>query len=306
VVDARATRLEKHGDATTILTDDGRSHRVRMVVDASGGGSPFVQRVHDRPPAYQTAYGLLLDAPTHGFDPQRMVFMDFRTARRDAPDPPSFLYALPLPDGRLFLEETSLASRPAVSSDLLRLRLESRMQQLGLERCGRLAEEHCSIPMGLGLPTRAQSVVPFGAAASMVHPASGYLMAHVMRKSEPLSESILAGLEQGGATRALAAGNEVVWPSFQRRTWEIYTLGLEALVAMNSEQTTRFFDSFFQLSIEEWYGFLGGTLAPMQLGRIMVRLFGVLPASLRWKLLETSLSTGAAPIARTLLQPGIR
>ena len=306
VVDARAARLEHDRDGTTVRTHGGASHRVRALVDASGGRSGFVRRVHQKPAAFQTAYGLMLYAPGHRFDPSRMVFMDFRSAVGAGPEPASFLYALPLSNGRLFVEETSLASRPAVPMGLLRRRLEARLRTMGLDHCRRLSEEHCSIPMGLGLPARTQDLVPFGASASMVHPASGYLIAHVLRKAGPVATAILEGLEAGGAKAALESGNEALWPNPQRRSWEVYALGLEALVAMNAAQTTRFFDSFFQLSVADWSGFLSGTLPPMKLGRIMTRLFGVLPSALRWKLLQTSLSTGAAPIARTLLQPGLR
>ena len=306
VVPRSAIRLSHRPGSTTVHTEDGAEHHVQIVVDATGARTPFVRRVHSRPPAFQTAYGLLLDAPGHGFDPARMVLMDFRPVSNAEKEPPSFLYVLPLSGGRLFVEETSLARRPAMSMDLLRARLEARLKSLGLARSTRLGQEHCSIAMGLGLPAPVQSLVPFGAAASMVHPASGYLISHVLRKAAPVAESILNGLDSGGADAALAAGNATLWPRAHRRVWEIYGFGLEALVGMNASETNRFFDSFFQLSPDDWSGFLGGRLAPSRLGAVMTNLFRGLPPSVRWHLVRTGLLTGVAPLARSVLQPGLR
>ena len=224
VVPRSAIRLSHRPGSTTVHTEDGAEHHVQIVVDATGARTPFVRRVHSRPPAFQTAYGLLLDAPGHGFDPARMVLMDSRPVSNAEKEPPSFLYVLPLSGGRLFVEETSLARRPAMSMDLLRARLEARLKSLGLARSTRLGQEHCSIAMGLGLPAPVQSLVPFGAAASMVHPASGYLISHVLRKAAPVAESILNGLDSGGADAALAAGNATLWPRAHRRVWEIFWL----------------------------------------------------------------------------------
>jgi lycopene beta-cyclase len=181
VIPRRASHLDHRVGETRIHVEDGSTHRARLVVDASGATTRFVRRVHRRAPAFQTAYGLMLRAPDHGFDPGQMTLMDFRPASTHATEPPSFLYALPLSGGRLFLEETSLARRPAVRLEVLRARLQVRLESLGLEHAERIGEELCSIPMGLGLPAHGQPLVPFGAAASMVHPASGYLISRICR-----------------------------------------------------------------------------------------------------------------------------
>jgi len=306
VVPQRATRLDHRIGETSIRTSDGATHRARLVVDASGAMTRFVRRVHRRAPAFQTAYGLMLHAPGHGFDPLQMVLMDFRPASSDATEPPSFLYAMPLGDGRLFLEETSLARRPPVRLEVLRARLQVRLASLGLERAERIGEEHCSIPMGLGLPALGQPLIPFGAAASMVHPASGYLISQILRKADLVATSILEGLDSGGTDAALTSGNANVWPRAQRTVWELYGFGLEALVDMNATAISRFFDSFFQLPLEAWSGFLAGTLAPTELGAVMTRLFRDLPASVRWHLVRRGLSGGAAPLARSVLQSGLK
>jgi lycopene beta-cyclase len=305
VIPRRARDLDHRVGETWIHVDDGSTHRARVVVDASGATTRFVRRVHHQAPAFQTAYGLVLHAPDHGFDPLQMTLMDFRPASSDATEPPSFLYAMPLGEGRLFLEETSLARRPAVRLEVLRARLQVRLESLGLERAERMGEERCSIPMGLGLPAPGQPLVPFGAAASMVHPASGYLISQIFRKADPVAKSIVEGLDSGGTDAAIASGNATLWPRAQRIVWELYGFGLEALVDMNATAITRFFDSFFELPLEAWSGFLAGTLRPSELGVVMTRLFRSLPSSVRWHLVRRSLSGGAAPLARSFLQSGL-
>jgi lycopene beta-cyclase len=304
VIPERAAALEHDCEGTRVRIHGGASERVRVLIDASGARSPFVQRVHRRPPAHQIAYGVVLHAPDHHFDLDRVTLMDFRPAAA-AGEPPSFLYVLPLSADRLFLEETSLAHRPGASVAVLRTRLEARLASLGLDRSPRTGEERCSIPMGLGLPVQGQPLVPFGAAAAMVHPATGYSIAHALRKAEPVADAIVAALGEGGVELARAAGNAAVWSRSQRATWELYAFGLEALVSMDAAETSRFFDAFFRMPISSWAGYLAGTLHPSELGAVMTRLFRSLPASVRWRLVRAGISAGAAPLARTVLQTGM-
>jgi lycopene beta-cyclase len=302
VVPEKVERVTHEDDGSVIHTDGGATIRARVVVDASGARSPFVRRVHGRPPAFQIAYGLWLDAPGHPFDPGQAVLMDFRPASAAACEPPSFLYVLPVSERRLFIEETSLAHRPAVSIELLQARLLARLHALGLESAPRLGVERCSIPMGLGLPARGQALVPYGAAASMVHPASGYSIAHALRKAEPVAQAIVGGLSSADVDTAIAAGNAALWPRADRKCWELYTFGLESLVDLNAPETFAFFDRFFNLDDADWSGLLSGTIAPSRLGAVMTRVFASLPATVQWQLIRTTVSSGVAPLARTFLQ----
>ena len=305
VVSAHAIGIEETPGAALVHTEDGGVERARVVVDASGARSSFVARVHKRPSAYQMAYGLLLHAPGHGFSPSCATLMDFRPAASDAAEPPSFLYMLPFSDERVFVEETSLARRPAVSFELLGARLERRLSNLGLERAERIGVERCAIPMGLALPARGQPLIPFGAAASMVHPASGYSIAHALWKAPIVAAAIVEALQSEGPTQAIAAGNAAVWPHAQRSAWELYTFGLETLLSMGGVETGRFFSEFFELPTDAWSGYLSGQLPPAELVAVMTRLFRRLPAPIRWHLVRTGMSAGAAPLARTVLQAGL-
>ena len=218
-VDGAATALEHDAEQTLVRLRDGKTIRARVVIDASGARSRFVRRSHARVPALQVAYGALIHAPGHPFDPAEAVLMDFRPASPRLGDPPSFLYALPLDQDRVFLEETSLAHRPGVDIAKLRARLETRLAALGLQDCEVLAEEHCVIPMGLGLPLPRQDVLPFGAAASMVHPASGYLMSQIARKAEPVALALVEALETGGRQAAIDTAMSTLWPRDRRKIW---------------------------------------------------------------------------------------
>jgi lycopene beta-cyclase len=299
-----ATQLDHDAEQTIVRLHDGSTLRARVVIDASGARSRFVLRNHVRVPALQVAYGALIQAPAHPLDQSAAVLMNFRPASPRLGDPPSFLYALPLDRDRVFLEETSLAHRPGVEVAKLRARLETRLAALGLQDCKVLAEEHCFIPMGLGLPLPRQRVLPFGAAASMVHPASGYLMSQIARNVEPVALTLVDTLETAGPQAAIDAAMSTLWPRDRRKSWELYGFGLESLVGMSTAETARFFDAFFRLPTEAWSGYLAGTLSPSALGAVMTRLFRSLPFSLRWRLLRTSVSSGVAPLARSLLHPG--
>ena len=46
---------------------------------------------------------------------------------------PTFLYAMPFSDTRLFLEETSLVARPAVPFEELKQRLDARLAHYGIK-----------------------------------------------------------------------------------------------------------------------------------------------------------------------------
>ena len=46
---------------------------------------------------------------------------------------PTFLYAMPFSDTRLFLEETSLVARPAVPFEELKRRLDARLDHYGIK-----------------------------------------------------------------------------------------------------------------------------------------------------------------------------
>jgi len=113
------------------------------------------------------------------YDPSLMVFMDYRDCFQEKfshseQENPTFLYAMPMSSTRVFFEETCLASKDAMPFDVLKKRLMYRLDAMGVRILKVHEEEWSYIPVGGSLPNTDQKNLAFGAAASMVHPATGY------------------------------------------------------------------------------------------------------------------------------------
>ena len=94
-VDARARAVEHHGRGSRATFDDASQLDALCVVDATGYRSRFVERADRRRPAFQSAYGELIDVESHPYPPGTMALMDYRPIP-GAEDAPTFLYAMPL------------------------------------------------------------------------------------------------------------------------------------------------------------------------------------------------------------------
>ena len=117
-------------------------------------------------------------------------FMDF-----SGPENGTFLYALPVSDAELFVEETSLVTAESPDWTVLERRLRDRLNRLGL--VGELdVHERCVIPMDASLPDFATEGISFGAAAAMVHPATGYQLGASLSLAAPFAEALTATLER--------------------------------------------------------------------------------------------------------------
>jgi Lycopene cyclase protein len=81
------------------------------------------------------------EVESHPFENDTMLFMDWRNshtkkypAMLDANNElPTFLYAMPFSDNRVFLEETSLVARPGVPFADLKERLYARLNHMGIK-----------------------------------------------------------------------------------------------------------------------------------------------------------------------------
>ena len=286
--------------ATLRLQDDTEIHAA-VAVDATGGATPFVQRVSDASPAWQVAYGQLVEVESHPWFAGEMVLMDWRGLPGDAPnDVPTFLYALPLGKNLLFVEETSLAARPGVALPTLQSRLQRRLMHRGIRVVRVLREERCRIPMGLPLPRRDQRLLAFGAAAGKVHPATGYQVARSFTEAPAVAEALAAGL-QSGPTRASELGWQAIWPREALVQWELYSFGSNFLCTLGAAETRAFFDAFFDLETPVWRGYLSGTLGVAGLAHAMGQVFSNLSAPLRWELMRAGARTAPAPMLRAAL-----
>lgn len=289
---AEASAIAHDREGSTVTARDGRQWRARLVIDASGHQPVFVQRPDEGPVAGQAAYGIVGTFSAPPVQPGQFVLMDYRsdhlTAEERLEGPPTFLYAMDLGGGRFFVEETSLALAPPVPYAVLRQRLERRLAHVGVRVHSVDHEEFCLFPMNLPLPDLRQQVVGFGGAASLVHPASGYMVGSLLRRAPALAQAIADGLADPTLDAPALARKawQALWPLELRRKHALYRFGLEKLMRYPEDQLRLFFSTFFSLPTVQWYGFLTNTLSLPQLVAAMLRLFALAPWSVRWGLMQ--------------------
>jgi lycopene beta-cyclase len=281
---------------SVLLVDESRI-RCRLIVDATGGIAHVEAR--GRGPAWQTAAGVVLAEPPEG-DLGIPTLMDLRPSVGDvgnARTGSTFAYSLPVVDGWL-VEETVLAARPAVEPPFDRL-----AARLGRSRdallAGAVRTEIVKIPMGGRIPDRRRPIVNFGASAGYIHPATGFSVAASLRATSRVADAIGEALD---SAHDLAADArlvwDAVWPAGARRTRVLHDYGLERIIRFDDEQRREFFDRFFELSVDEWAGYLRIDTPPAVVSRTMRRLF----RSAGWPMRRRLASGNPLPLVR-LLRP---
>ncbi|MBE9138574.1 lycopene cyclase family protein [Nodosilinea sp. LEGE 07088] len=293
----KAAHIEHCATHSQVTTEARETLTARLVVDATGHRSAFVQRSPAPALAFQAAYGIVGRFSTPPIRPQQMVLMDYRDdhltpAQRQ--EPPTFLYAMDLGDGVYFVEETSLAHHPAISMAVLETRLHQRLRYRGVDIKETHHTERCLFPMNQPLPDLNQRVIGFGGAASMVHPASGYMLGALLRRGPGLAKAIAIALNAPHATPTLVASHawNALWPPDRVRKHYLYLFGLENLMDFDSPQLHQFFAAFFALPTDDWAGFLADGLALPDVVQAMIGLFGRAPNPVRWGLMRSVFSHG--------------
>lgn len=286
-----AAELSHDERTSQVTTRDGDVLTARLVIDTTGHDPVFVRRPVLGPVAAQAAYGIVGTFSADPVPPGQFVLMDYRSdhlSEQERLAPPTFLYAMDLGGGRFFVEETSLALAPPVPIEVLEDRLRRRLAHRGVAVVHVQHEERCLFPMNLPLPDLRQRVMGFGGAASLVHPASGYLVGSLLRRAPGLAAAIataLAGGDRSGAQVAEAAWAALWTPELVRKHG-IYQFGLEKLMRFSEQELRQFFSTFFALPEPQWFGFLTNTLSLSQLVAAMVHLFALAPADVRWGLMQ--------------------
>jgi lycopene cyclase-like protein len=285
--------LRFSSDRLVASLDGGEEVAAGAVVDATGASSTLVSRPPGRPPAWQVAYGIVATFAGPAIPAGSMALMDWRTplADRDVERVPSFLYAMDLGEGRIFVEETSLAARPPVRLEALRTRLTRRLEAGGTPPTSVLTEEQVRFPMGGPLPARDQPVIAFGAAAGMVHPATGYSVGAALRRAPTVAAALASALGAAGATTASVAraGWAAVWPDDLVRQRALHSYGLETLLGMDRTTLQAFFEAFFSLPRDRWVGYLSGAPSSGSLAATMLEVFRRAAPPLRRRLLVEGL-----------------
>ncbi len=225
---------------------DGSQLRASVVVDAGGQARPLNARRQRRTRAAQTAYGVFVDeaAAAPLIVPGEALFMDWRQDHGEA-GWPTFLYVVPLGGGRVLLEETSLARRPGLPMSTLRRRLYARLAHHGVIPPDGVATEKVAFPVDQPRH-RAPGVLGFGAAAPLIHPATGFSLAASLRLAPQVAAAFAAHLPDD-PDRALAEARNTVWPLSARVVHHVRRVGLEALLRMPPAEVPGFFEQFFAL-----------------------------------------------------------
>ena len=261
-----------------VVCSSGLKLKARLVIDASGHKSKFIKRPLLKEIAQQAAYGIVGKFSTPPVKKGQFVLMDFRSDHLNDEEllsSPSFLYAMDLGDETYFVEETSLASYPALSQEHLKKRLLRRLNYKGIKVEEISHEENCLFPMNLPLPYKNQSVLGFGGSASMVHPASGYMIGSLLRRAPLLAEKLSIFLKESNysSLELASKGWSVLWPYELTQRHKLYQYGLQRLMSFDESRLRSFFSSFFKLSTKEWVGFLTNTLPLPKLIYVMSKMF---------------------------------
>jgi lycopene beta-cyclase len=247
----------------------------RLVIDAAGWPPLVAAAVARHDPAWQTAYGVLVTDRPAGYDGP--VLMDLRPVPGRERGSPTFAYVVPVGGGWL-VEETVLAARPAVDPATLSSRLRDR---LGPWPPGAVTEQ-VRIPMGASVVRATPTVIPFGASAGFVHPATGYSLASSLRAAPRVAAAVATSIGDGRAAEDLMADTwAAVWPDASRRTRRLHRLGLVALLGLDGPGTRAFFDTFFELPVERWSAYLRIDSPPGEVARTMRAVFAAAPGPVR-------------------------
>jgi lycopene beta-cyclase len=235
----------------------GEELRAAVVVDAGGRRQPLRVGDRRRSAAEQTAAGVVVDEATATplVTPGEALFMDWRPDHGEN-GWPTFLYGIPLGGGAVLLEETSLARRSGLPLPVLRGRLHARLARHGITVPADAATESVRFPVD-SPRHRTSGVLAFGAAAQLVHPASGFSVATSLRLAPAVADAIATRLP-AGPDEALAAARSVVWPPGARAVHRFRRIGLEALLRMPPADVPAFFETFFALPPRHRWCYLVG------------------------------------------------
>ncbi|MEO7847914.1 MAG: lycopene cyclase family protein, partial [Arachnia sp.] len=262
----RATPLAGVTLEEQLLGDDGvvaLRERARIVVDARGARPAG----HPGTMPHQTAHGVLVPpavaAPVLGS--AEAVLMDWRpfdgSSRWGGTDP-TFLYVIPMPDGRVLLEETCLAGDPGIGQEELRRRLLRRLENYGIGP-GDVAGaeiERVSIPL-VRRGDHVERVLRFGAAGAQNNPFSGYTFFASLAAVDPVVASVLRGVTTRRDEPLLA----------RRRA-------LHGLLRLSPDDTFALFDAFGRLNPAQQRAVLDANTPLPKLVAAMTRQFSLMSA----------------------------
>lgn len=231
VIAGRATRVDAH----EVELADGAVHTAAAVFDTRGLPTLGRRRA-------ASAHGIFVAAETAApmVSDDEGLLLDWRPENGAGPDePPSFLYAVPLGDGTVIFEETSLGLRGGMPQHELRKRTLNRLATHGIRLTGVEPTEAAHYPLDQPPPRKGEArAIPFGSRGGMMHPCTGYSVAD----SLALADTAIAALRQGRDPIA------ELWPPRARLVYWMRMRGLYGLGRLTTEQSIAMFDAFFSAS----------------------------------------------------------
>ncbi len=232
VIAGRATAVDAHA----VELNDGTTLTAATVFDTRGLPAPGTRRT-------ASAHGIFVDAEIAApmvADGEGLL-LDWRDENGAGPDePPSFLYSVPLGDGTVIFEETSLSLRGGMPQRELRRRTLNRLAAHGIRLRGDEPTEAAHYPLDQPPPLRGHSdaPVPFGSRGGMMHPCTGYSVAD----SIALVDTAIDALRTGGDPV------QALWPWQARLVYWMRTRGVYGMGRLTTEQSISMFEAFFTAS----------------------------------------------------------
>ncbi|WP_306303588.1 lycopene cyclase family protein [Skermania piniformis] len=251
----RATGLTQH----RVVLADGRALAATVVFDARG-----LPPVRSRPAA--SAYGVFVDAGRAAalVPPGEALLLDWRPENgAGEDDPPSFLYSVPIGDGTVIFEETTLGVPGGLPKAELRRRVLNRLAHHGVELAGTETDEACHYPLDQPPPRRFRPLrgpIPFGSRGGMMHPCTGYSVADSLARVDTAVAALVAGTDPVAA----------LWPTPARTVYWMRRRGLAGMGRLTREQSAAMFDSFFRAGPRQQRALLSDPADPSALGVALV------------------------------------
>ncbi|UJC78790.1 lycopene cyclase family protein [Rhodococcus erythropolis] len=256
----------------SVVCTDGTQLTGSVVVDARGTDLTVTT-------AQQTAFGVIVDraltAPVLGGG--EAWFMDWRrdNGTSDA-DTPSFLYAVPLDDERVLLEETCLVGRPALGLRELEARLRTRLHNRGCEVPDDAPVERVRFAVEGPKDSPPGDVLRFGGRGGLMHPGTGYSVATSLAEADAVAEAIADGGDPEAA----------LWPRSAKGVAALRRVGLNALLTLDPAEVATFFDRFFDLPVEAQRSYLSDRRDAAATAKVMATLFRTSPWHVRKTLMR--------------------
>ncbi|MCP2317485.1 lycopene beta-cyclase [Nocardia amikacinitolerans] len=228
VIAARATRVDGH----EVELADGTVLRADTVFDTRGLPALGQRRA-------ASAHGIFVDAETAApmVGEGEGLLLDWRPENGAGQDaPPSFLYAVPIGDGTVIFEETSLGLRCGMPQHVLRERTLNRLAAHGIRLTGTEPSEAAHYPLDQPPPKKGVArAIPFGSRGGMMHPCTGYSVAD----SLALVDTAVTALTEGRDPI------DALWPWRARLVYWMRMRGLWGLGRLTTDQSIAMFEAFF-------------------------------------------------------------